>query len=342
MNRRNQLLTALLVAQLVIAVLVLALPQQAASTSARPLLGELKSADISAFVVREQPEKVLRLTKKDGNWVLPDLDDYPAQADRVSSFLDKLVGIKVGQPIATTAASHTRLQVGEDSFNRRVDLTTPQGERTLFFGASGTNANVRLAGSDEVFLTSQIATFDISADASSWINTLYFTSTQEAVSKVAITTITGTLTFQRVSTDTWQMDGLASGETFNPSRLETILSRVASLYMVRPLGKTPKPEYGMDKPTAILTLTLKSDVSSLAPLVLTIGARDDKDSTYVVKSSQSPWYARVNAFVLEEIVNARREDFLQPASTPTPTPEATPAGEFTTTPTPEPTATPTP
>ncbi len=342
MNRRNQLLIALLVAQLVVAVLVLALPQQASSTATRPLLGDLKIEDISALTVREQQDKEIRLVKKDGNWVLPELEDFPAQADRVTSFLEKVTGIKVGQPIATTAASHARLQVGEDTFNRRVSLSTPQGERTLFFGAAGSNANVRLSGSDEVFLTSQIATFDISADVSSWINTLYFTSTQESVSKVAITTITDTLTFQRVSTDTWQMDGLASNETFNPSRLETILSRVASLYMVRPLGKTPKPEYGMDKPTAILTLTLKSDVSSLAPLVLTIGARDDKDSTYVVKSSQSPWYARVNAFVLEEIVNARREDFIQQPATPTPTLEATPTSEVATTPTPESTPTPAP
>jgi hypothetical protein len=68
-------------------------------------------------------------------------------------------------------------------------------------------------------------------------------------------------------------------------------------------------------------------------LVLKIGARDDKDNTYVVKVSRSPWFVRVNAFVVEDIVNAKREDFLQPP--PTPEPTATAAAE----PTPEPTVT---
>lgn len=68
MNRRNQLLIALLVAQLVVAVLVLALPQQASSTATRPLLGDLKIEDISALTVREQQDKEIRLVKKDGNW----------------------------------------------------------------------------------------------------------------------------------------------------------------------------------------------------------------------------------------------------------------------------------
>lgn len=335
MNRRNQILAALLVAQIVVAALVLVLPAQASNRALKPLMDQVTAADVTALTIQEQqPERRVYIAKKDDQWVLPEIEDFPVNATKVTELLDKLTGIQVGEPVATTATGHARLQVSEDAFVRRVNLATGKGDRTLFFGsARGGSAHVRLSDSNDVYLTAKVATFDIPADLSSWINTIYFTSTEAAVGRVAITNLTGTLQFSRNVSDVWEFQGLATGETFNPSRLETILSRVSSLYMVRPLGKTAKPEYGLDRPTAILTLTLKSDLSNLAPLVLTIGAKNDDENAYIVKSNGSPWYVLVNSFILEEIVNARREDFVQPAATPTaespaelatPTPEATP------------------
>ena len=326
MNRRNQILAALLIGQLIVGVLALVLPVQATQTQSRPLLEQLTDADVTAFTIREQPDNEVRIARKDDQWVLPDVDDYPVDKTKVTELLSKLTSIQVGKPVLTTAGGHARLQVAEDAFNRRVDLATNKGERTLFFGqARGGSAHVRVAGSDEVFLTTRLAPYDIASDLSSWINAVYFTSTQQEIGRVAIANITGTLEFQRNLADAWELKGLAASETFDPGRLETILTRVSSLYMTRPLGKVEKPEYGLSRPTAVLTLTLKSDISGLQPLVLKVGARNEADNTYVVKSSGSPWYAHVNAFVLEEIINARREDFLQPPATPTPEATTTPA-----------------
>jgi hypothetical protein len=343
MNRTIQILAGVLVVQVVAAALLIVLSAQSTQSRLRPLLDQLSEADVTALVIHERPDKEVRIAKKDDQWVLPDVEDYPVDKTKVSDLLSKLIGIQVGEPVATTSASHARLQVSGDSYNRRVDLTTGQGTRRLFFGSSrGTSSNVRIDGSDEVFLTTKLAPFDIASDISGWISTLYFTVTEKEVGRVALTTISGTLTFQRNVSDVWEFQGLATGESFNPSRLETILSRVSALYMTRPLGKTEKPEYGLAQPAAILTLTLKSDVSNLDPLVLKIGARDDKDNTYVVKASRSPWFVQVNAFIVEDIVNAKREDFLQ--LPPTPEPTATPAVEPTPAPTataaPEPTPTP--
>ncbi|MCS7054928.1 MAG: DUF4340 domain-containing protein [Thermoflexales bacterium] len=319
MDRRNQILAALLVAQIIVVAVVLVLPAQATERALRPLLPQVSAADVTALTIREQPDRRVAIAKKDGRWVLPEIEDFPVNETKVTELLDKLAAVQVGQPVATTATSHARLQVSEENFTRRVDLTTSAGERTIFLGsARGGSSHVRLGGSDDVYLTPKLATFDISGDLPNWINTIYFTSTQDSIGRVAITNVTGTLQFSRNVSDVWEFQGLATGETFNPSRLETILSRVSSLYMIRPLGKTAKPEYGMDRPTAILTLTLKSDLSGLAPLVLTIGAKDGDENAYIVKSNGSPWYVLVNSFILEEIINARREDFIQLPPTPTP------------------------
>ena len=337
MNRRNQLLTLLLVVQLAAAAIALLWPAQASNQSLQPLLAEVTPADISSLTVEERPDRRVRIAKQGEAWVLPDVEDFPVNTSKVTEVLDKLLGVKVGQAIATTAASHDRLQVGEASFGRKISLSTSKGERTIFLGsARGSSTHVRLGGSDEVFLASKLAIFDVPSDLGSWINTIYLTTTETTVGQVVLTNISGTLQFQRNVSDVWEFKGLAAGERFNPSRLETILSRVSSLYMVRPLGKTAKPEYGLDRPTATLTLTLKSDLSSLAPLVLQIGAKWGSDNTYVVKASTSPWYVAVNSFVVEEIVNAKREDFVEPEPTTTPPPTLTPAipAEATATPTP--------
>lgn len=337
MNRRNQILAILLAVQIVAAAIALVLPAQASNRTLKPLMSQVTAADVTALTIQERPDRRVRIAKQGDAWVLPEVEDFPVNATKVTELLDKLAGIQVGQPVATTATSHARLQVSEENFARRVDLTTNAGEQTLFLGsARGGSSHVRLGGSDEVFLTPKLATFDVPSDLGSWINTTYFTATEAAVGQVALANISGTLQFQRNVSDAWEFKGLAAGERFNPSRLETILSRVSSLYMVRPLGKTAKPEYGLDRPTATLTLTLKSDLSSLVPLVLQIGAKQESDSAYVVKASNSPWYVLVNSFIVEDIVNAKREDFVEPEPTTTPSPTLTPAipAEVTTTPTP--------
>ena len=56
-------------------------------------------------------------------------------------------------------------------------------------------------------------------------------------------------------------------------------------------------------------------------ITLTIGAKDAADSTYIVKSSESPYYVKVADYSVKELVERGKANFLQQ---PTPAPGATP------------------
>jgi hypothetical protein len=82
--------------------------------------------------------------------------------------------------------------------------------------------------------------------------------------------------------------------------------------------------YGMDAPGAVVTLQTHSEDAGDKTYTLTVGAMDSADSTYVVKSSESPYYVRASSYSVADLVQKDHEAFLlQP---PTPTPEATPSG----------------
>jgi hypothetical protein len=57
-----------------------------------------------------------------------------------------------------------------------------------------------------------------------------------------------------------------------------------------------------------------------------VGTQDAGDLSYVVDSSESPYYVRVSEFTVKDFVEKAREDFL--VVPPTPAPEATPTGEW--------------
>ncbi len=53
---------------------------------------------------------------------------------------------------------------------------------------------------------------------------------------------------------------------------------------------------------------------------LRVGAKDDEDNSYVVSSSESPYYVRVSNYTVKDFVERTRDDFLEQPPTPTPEP----------------------
>jgi len=93
----------------------------------------------------------------------------------------------------------------------------------------------------------------------------------------------------------------------------TMLRRATKVSLAVPLGKTERPEYGLDHPNAVVTLETGDKT-----IVLKVGARNPDDETYVVSSSESPYYVRVSEFAVRHMVEDGREDFVPPPATPTP------------------------
>lgn len=143
--------------------------------------------------------------------------------------------------------------------------------------------------------------------------------------KVAIVALTlengnGRFEFEKDDAGTWTMRDLAADETLNQNNVKSLASRVSSLRMLRPLGKTEQDEYSLKEPHAVVTVETRDDEGNTKSYTLRVGAKDDEDNSYVVISSESPYYVRVSDYTVKDFVEKARDDFLELPPTPTPEP----------------------
>lgn len=332
MTQRNRILAGVLAAQLIIAAIVFVprvLPSQSA---AAPLLGAVQAADVTGLTIQDQGGKQITLARKNGAWVLPAADDFSASPDKVTAFLEKLIGLKTDPLVTRTANSHARLQVSDATYVRKVDLTLADGSlKTLYLGsASGGATHVRVSGQDDVYLARGLNSFEASTDAVTWIEAAYVSVSQDKILSATIENSQGKFEFTKDAQNNWVLKGLTADQPFNPDSAVTLLARLSSLTMTRPLGKTAQPEYGLDQPSATVTMVL-SDTASTKVVTLKIGTKD-ADGNYPVISSDSTYYVSVAGFNVDGFVTAKLDTFLvAPTPTPAAAPTLTPTGPVTST-----------
>jgi len=314
MNRLQQILAGVLVVQVILAAVLLW--PRAATGGIETLLAGVEAEDIVALVITDAQGNEIELHKMTGAWVLPQADDYPVKADSIQSVVDKMLAVDTQRLVTRTAASHTRLQVAADDFNRRVELETAGGTRhTLYVGSSPSYGatHVRLEGRDETYLTNSITQYDLGATPSSWVDTIYVQVPQDEIVGARLENAQGTVEFNKDEQGNWTLADLQIGEQIDAAGINSMVTRAASLTMLEPLGKEELPAYGLDDPKAVLTVVKEAE-----QITIMVGAQDPNDRSYTVKASTSPYYVRVSEYTVQAMVENAREDFLQPPPTPTP------------------------
>jgi hypothetical protein len=314
----NRILASILVIQIILSVFVF-WPRSVVTGTSEPLFPDLVADDIVALTITDTDDNSIQLTKVSETWVLLEADDYPAQADKVTPLLDKIVGLTTGRLVTRTDASHKRLQVAPDDFMRRIDFETEDGvKHTLYLGSSPRYGatHFRVEGQSETYLTSELSIWEAKADAASWVDTAYLSVPQDDVTKVTLENANGTFTLTKDDEGAWTMDGLAADEILDEAKVTDLVRQAASVNMTSPLGKEEKASYGMDEPNAVVTLEMDDKT-----ITLRVGAQNPGDKSYIVISSESPYYVQVSEYAVKSLVENTRDDFLQ--EPPTPTPEAT-------------------
>jgi hypothetical protein len=325
MKRHNQILSAVLALQIVLVAAVFWPRSAASGGEGRPLLGDLEAADVIALTIEDADGNRITMSKKEGTWGLPDAGDYPCEESKVTGLLDKLVALTADRLVTRTAASHARLQVARDDFLRRIDVETAAGQTiTLFLGSSPSYGatHIRLLEQDETYLTDQLPTWEANTSASSWVNTSYLSVARDDMTSVRLQNAHGEWAFEKDADGNWTLLGLGVDEEQNTTAVDTIINRVSSVSLLRPLGVDDNPAYGLDQPQALVTM-----VAADKTIALQVGAKFLEDNSYVVKSSESPYYVRVSEYAVKDLVEKTRDGFIQPPPTPTPPAEGEPPAE---------------
>jgi hypothetical protein len=324
MNRRNQILTGILVLQLVVSIVVLWPRPAASGGEGESLFPGVEADDIVSLILTDVEGERLQLAKHDSQWVLPEADDYPCQENKVPSLLDKLVQLQADRLVTQTEASHKRLKVAEDEFERLVEFELADGSHyQLYLGTSPSygTSHVRADGQDEVYLVSDLSVTDLAIQPASWVERIYLDVPAEQIAVLTLENGQGRFEFVKKE-ESWTLKDLAADETLDEASVQSLVNEARYTALLRPLGKEEQASYGLDEPRAVVTLQTHGDEGDKT-YTLRVGAQDPADSSYVVKSSESDYYVRVDEFTVKNLVEKGREDFLQQPPTPTPAPEPT-------------------
>ena len=317
MSRGNQVLTVLLIVQIVVGAVIF-WPRTPAAVAGELLFPGLETEQVTQVSIADPEQGELRLAKEGDGWVLPGAGGYPGKSGAVDALLEKLVALTGDRVITQTKASHKRLEVADDAYVRLVVLTLSDGTlRTLYVGSSPSYGvlHVRLKGQDEVYLVSGLSSSDVGAKASDWVDTAYVSLNQDQVYAVSVVNTNGRFIFTKNAEANWTMAGLEEGETLQASAVSSLLSRVSSLRMLRPLGTEKLQSYGMSTPQATITLQLRDAEGQAQQHTIVVGSQDPEDNSYVCKYSGSDYYVRVAEYTVQEWVSKTREELLeQPAA----------------------------
>ncbi len=312
-RREHTALGAALLVQVILAAIIL-WPQPVARGEAGPLLPNFKPEEVAKITIRDAQGATLVLERQ-GDWVLADTDGFAAKAETVNGFLNKLASVRTDRLVARTEASQRQLRVAADAFEREVTLQMASGiTQTLYLGTSPGYGvtHIRLGGQAETYLTDALTVWNVGTAPSSWVDTAYVNVPQEEAKRIVIRNAQGEFALVKKAENAWTLEDLAADEALNETYVNSLASRALSLYLLRPLGKAPKPEYGLDQPQA--TVSIEAGEKSLE---WAIGARGG-DGSYVVKSSASPYYVRASEYAVQDFLQKSRADLLQPPATPTP------------------------
>lgn len=334
MNRRNLFLTGLLILQLLTGVVVFWPRHTAVGKEGASLFPGVEAGHIAKLTIHDNQGKSITLAQTAQGWVLPDAGDYPCQQDKVASLLAKIAGLKANRLVTQTTASHKRLKVAEGEYERLIEFVLDDGVlHRLYVGASLAylTTHVRADSQKEVYLTSDLSATEAGVEATAWVDRNYLSVPQDQIVAITLENANGRLEFKKQG-ESWTLADLAADETLKQGTVQSLANRVAIITLLQPLGKEKKAGYGMDQPAAVVTLQTHSDEAGDKSYTLWVGARDPADNSYIVKSSESEYYVKVGQYVVSDLVEKKRDSFLElpptptPTSSPTATPEATPGG----------------
>ena len=335
MDLRNKILAAGIVLQ--IAVLAVVFWPESEGPPPEPLLQDVSATDIAAITITDSRGRQIRLAKGGDGCVMPDADDFPCNAEQLTSLIDRAVAVTTGNLVTKTPDSHRRLQVHTDEFLRLIEIEQLSGaKQKMYLGSSPRPraSHVRADGDDTVYVTSDLADFDVPSEAVSWIETRYFTVPERDVVSITLENENGTFDLRKDEDGNWSMVGLEADEEFRQVGLDALLNRATKLDVRRPLGKSKEDSYGLNEPAALVTVQTSAEGAPNGTYTIEIGIKDPDDfQGRLTKYSRSQYYVMAPAWTVAEFTGKKREDFIvQPPATitigetPTPTSTTTPAG----------------
>lgn len=322
MEKRIKLLAGLLGAQLLLALgLGLSGPELSARSEGAALI-EVAMEEIDRITLEAPDQAKVVLAKKDGTWRLPDAGDFPADVSRVEQLLNKLIGLKTGAPVATTAGARERFRVRGDDFERRITLAHGDDTlATLYLGTSPGRGRIHArADGDDAIHAVTFAAYDAAVKTAEWEDKAVLQTPKAEIQAIKVAGLRLERSGQTANTGpdskagdktrasgspAWVAEALEEGKVLKPEAADKLAGLLANLRIGEVLGREAKPAYGLDKPLLEVTLARKDS----STVVYRLGKEAEKDD-YILKASTRPEYFRVPAYTANPLIEAGKQEVL--------------------------------
>lgn len=351
MNRLILVLAALAAVQIVVITTCLG-PEAGDGARDETVISEpfasLKDADIHSLEVTESDGTSVKLARgpetngAPGAFGLVDKGDYPAKQTEVDNLLGALKKLSAGRVATRQEKSFTALEVADQNFNRHVVAKKKDGTVLADFflgsGRKGGSIFFRRAGSDMAQHATGVETWEFSASATSWVESQFTEIPVDDVTQLTLERTEGTLRLEKSERElprapdaaplkegekaetevVWTETTAVPPRTADNGKVEALLASLGRIYIAEPVGQGEKPEQGFEKPAARATIQ-KKDGSAI---VLSIGAKREKENDWFIKKSGFAWIATVRTYTVEDVFQKKSDALQADKKDETPAPES--------------------
>lgn len=312
MNKHNLYLTIGLFAQLGLCAVTWTTCESGSKQTAAKALFDAKSNEITEMQISATlPEegndaKQITLVKKEGKWVVANASDFPAKEAKVTEVLNKLTALKASEPIATKAANHNALNVGETVYGKKIAIKAGNHSQTFFIGdGPGESIHIRFDKKNEVFRARGLTEWKLKSEISDYIDSSYVKVDKETLTRVSVTNTKGTLTFSKQG-DTWTLAELPEGRVLDDIKVDTFIAEVGDVNLKTPVGKTIESSYGLEQGVKVLLTYTEEEKDR--QLGYTIGSKEGDDAFYM-KSDNSDFVVTASKWSVDQMTEKGPEDF---------------------------------
>ena len=261
MNRTQVTLAGLLLIQAIL-ILLLRSPFSGGATPAQAqlLLPQLEVLSATRLEFLGEDDEALTLKRQGHHWAVEQLGGFPVDSERVDEFLDDLRQLEVGRPVVSSSRYHEAFNITDEQNEGRVKIwgdgdDEPQVDLILGNSPNYRISHARLAGQDRVYEVRGLAPYNISANATSWVDKQLVDVPTEQLVGLTLTNPTGS--FELVKQDeSWSVraaDGY-TGQALDADKLQQLLRAATAIRIDTPIGPIDEAAHGLDDPAATLVL----------------------------------------------------------------------------------------
>ncbi|MBN1593312.1 MAG: DUF4340 domain-containing protein [Candidatus Coatesbacteria bacterium] len=223
------------------------------------LFPSLNTDEIASIKIKSLGAETAIARDDTGTWVVPDQDNYPADAQAIQRMLDALDKLDRGSVVSRNPEKQAIYEVDDKLGTEVTILDKNDNELAHFFVGKAVqdffSTNIRVAGQDEVRLVRQMMSHMFKRPGGDWREKLIFDVDEAKITRYAVTGEEGSALFEKSEQGTWSTIEPADAKEVTPDDIERAPSGLAKLRASGFGEEKDQDKFELDKPKWTITVT---------------------------------------------------------------------------------------